>query len=187
MRLTRWMQWVGVAATLGACGILPAPGVAVAVGGAPDQMPSPPPWRAPSDPLPGINNAGIRAYLQDVYDVHIHAHLDVYYNGQPVTVPGGLGIGPGNLYIAPLHTHTPTGLLHLEGPRGKTYTLSQVFTLWGVPLHGAAAWDNGARVADAEGLVLQDHHEVAVVFGTPPATVPVGFNNWLCLDLSLCE
>jgi hypothetical protein len=173
---------------LASCTFLPAPTLAVplmTLGSNP--LPPPPPWNAPLNPLPGLDAIGIRHYLQETYDVHIHAHLDVFYQGQPVTVPAKLGFAPDGVYIAPLHTHTPTGVLHLEGPTGSSYTLGQLFTVWGVALQGATALDNGVPVTDPATMVLKDHHEVVVMFGTPPARVPAEYNGWLCIDLKLCE
>jgi len=84
----------------------------------------------------------------------VHAHLDVFVNGQPVTVPGGIGInikdravkkGPGPSYggisppcaavcISPLHTHGPDGILHTESKDPKPHRLGQFFTEWNVTL-----------------------------------------------------
>jgi hypothetical protein len=102
-------------------------------------------------------------------------------------VPGGLGIDPQGAYIAPLHTHTTSGVFHVQAPAGRTYTLGQVFTLWGVPLGGAAVYDQGRPVADPAGLVLQSNHEIVVAYGTPPSAIPVDYDRWHCVAIGLCE
>ena len=88
---------------------------------------------------------------------HVHAHLDVFVNGQRVTVPAGLGINihdPGvhvfktlgapsygginppcdQPCISPLHTHDVSGVIHTESATVKDNTLGQFFIEWGVRL-----------------------------------------------------
>jgi hypothetical protein len=88
---------------------------------------------------------------------HVHAHLDVFLNGQAVTVPAGIGInisdpgvhqfpGPGGTReyggisqcakpcISPLHTHDSSGILHTESATVTPNRLGQFFTEWGVRL-----------------------------------------------------
>jgi hypothetical protein len=172
---------------LAACSFGPVPTVAVAPQAVTGPLPSPPPWPAPADPLPGLAAIGIKGYLQEKYDTHIHIHLSVYYEGKPVAVPGGLGIDPKGTFIAPMHTHIESGVVHLQGPTGTSYTLGQLFTLWGIPLQGATAYDRGVPAPDAAALVLQADHEIAVVFGAPPARIPVDYDKWVCVNAGLCE
>jgi hypothetical protein len=80
---------------------------------------------------------------------HIHAHLQVYVNGLPYALPGAIGmIDPvaeqtayGPFYGAEgcyywLHTHASDGVIHIESPTQKIYTLGQFFDEWGQPLTG---------------------------------------------------
>src|SRR4029450_4272907 len=62
--------------------------------------------------------------------VHIHQHLDLYVDGRKVLVPAGIGIDPAVGY-APLHTHDPSGVIHVESPTVRTYTLGEFFAVWG--------------------------------------------------------
>lgn len=75
---------------------------------------------------------------------HIHVHLEIYVDGLPRPVPAGVGlVGPtvrhtttGPLYNAhtcyyQLHTHAQDGVIHVEAPAPRTYTLGQFFVLWG--------------------------------------------------------
>jgi hypothetical protein len=112
-----------------------------------------PPWPAPPDPLLRARAAGLVPEPREQLRYHVHSHLDVFVNGQRVTVPGGIGIQisdpgvkrfPGPSYggirlcakpcISPLHTHDPTGLLHTESPTKTPNRLGQFFTEWGVRL-----------------------------------------------------
>jgi hypothetical protein len=110
------------------------------------------PWRAPRHTLERALSAGLELRARE--RPHVHAHLDVFVNGRPVTVPAGIGIdidnpavkrGAGPSYgdiegcaqpcISELHTHDPTGVLHSEsGPPGPNL-LGQFFEEWGVRLN----------------------------------------------------
>lgn len=116
-----------------------------------------PPWHAPSDPLARTRAAGLRPERREQLAYHVHAHLDVFVNGRPVTVPAGIGINirdpgvhsatdatHGRSYggirlcarpcISPLHTHDNTGVLHTESPTPTPNRLGQFFVEWGVRL-----------------------------------------------------
>ena len=91
---------------------------------------------------------------------HIHSHLQVYVNGQSRTLPGAIGIvGPAPAQQTPegpfyaggeciywLHTHTSDGIIHVESPTVRVYTLGNFFDEWGQPL-------SRTRVASAKGKV----------------------------------
>jgi hypothetical protein len=65
--------------------------------------------------------------------LHIHQHLDLYVDGGKVPVPAGIGIDPA-VGFAPLHTHDASGVIHVESPTVRSYTLGQFFAVWGVRL-----------------------------------------------------
>ena len=115
------------------------------------------PWPAPGDPLGLTRKAGLEPETHEFLDYHVHAHLDVFVNGEPVVVPAGLGIaiddpavqhdvvdGTDNYggidppcaepCISPLHTHDVTGVVHTETRDRIPNTLGQFFTEWGVAL-----------------------------------------------------
>jgi hypothetical protein len=82
----------------------------------------------------------------------VHAHLDVFVDGQHITIPAGIGIditNPGvkqfddggqiayggiegcdQPCISPLHTHDVTGILHTESATDIENTLGQFFIEW---------------------------------------------------------
>lgn len=115
------------------------------------------PWPAPSDPLDRAIEAGLEPETHEFLDFHVHAHLDVFVNGEAVEVPGGIGINiddpavktlegeTGVAYggidppceepcISPLHTHEADGVLHTESAVDEPNTLGQFFIEWGVEL-----------------------------------------------------
>ena len=108
---------------------------------------------------------------------HIHAHLDIFIYGQPVTVPANIGIYNG---ITPVHTHDTSGIIHIESPDAKaTYTLGQFFDIWGVKLTSTSiggyannttnklnVYDNGKVVNNPVSLVIAKHHEIVITYGT---------------------
>src|SRR5205085_2307606 len=61
---------------------------------------------------------------------HIHAHLTIYVNGQPVPVAQGVGIPTDNSCLYWLHTHDTTGVVHIEAPANHSFTLGQFFDIW---------------------------------------------------------
>jgi hypothetical protein len=78
---------------------------------------------------------------------HIHAHLTVFVDGTARRVPYGIGIPgaqasstPLGPYVAAgscfywLHTHAADGIIHIESPVQRTYTLGNFFDVWGQKL-----------------------------------------------------
>ncbi len=105
--------------------------------------------------------------------VHIHVHLDVFANASTVTVPDTLGHIGANLCT--LHTHDNTGVIHVESPDTRTYTLQEVLDVWGYHASSnALVYVNGAQSDFSH--VLVSHDEIAVVIGTPPTSIPSFYN-----------
>jgi hypothetical protein len=90
---------------------------------------------------------GIQCQSSEQTIFHIHAHLTIFVNGSPRQVPAAIGI-PGaraqntaqGTFIASgtcfywLHTHAADGIIHIESPVQRTYTLGDFFDEWGQPL-----------------------------------------------------
>jgi hypothetical protein len=112
--------------------------------------------------------------------VHIHQHLDVYVAGRHVVVPAGIGIDPAGRFISPLHTHDTSGVIHVESPTVRHFTLGEFFGVWGVRLgagelggyeagggRALRAYVDGRQVTGDPGkIVLAPHQEIVLAFGT---------------------
>ena len=137
-----------------------------------------------------IKAAGLDVLKAEGAAEHYHAHLDVFVNGKPVAVPGGIGFSFGSdgqpNGISALHTDDASGVVHIEAPvTGRRYTLGQVLKEWGVldgtdatgaPHGGTGGWTayvNGAKQGGpVTGVVLKAHDEVVLSYGTAPSTIP---------------
>lgn len=106
------------------------------------------PSLAPTDPsIAGQEIDGIQCQASEQPLFHIHAHLAVFVDGKPRRIPYGIGIpsaqtqstasgafvDAGSCYYW-LHTHAADGIIHVESPVQRTYTLGDFFDIWGEPL-----------------------------------------------------
>ena len=154
-------------------------------------------WPLPDDPMARAREAGLKPETSEKLEYHVHAHLDVFKDGKPVLVPGGIGIditdpevkefpGPGyggiqspcaKACISPLHTHDPDGVLHTESPTPTPNTFGQFLIEWDVKLpKGTKVYVDGKEyTSDVAKIELSDGREIAVVMGTPPDEIPSTF------------
>jgi|SRR6185295_18475492 len=127
---------------------------------------------------------------------HVHVHLSIFLNGDQLIIPQHLGIpkdASGNdkcFYL--IHTHDQTGELHVESATPATFTLGQIFDIWGQPLDATNVnvggivglpiaifvVEDGATVAtlytdDPKKLELKAHRQITIQIGTSITTLPV--------------
>ena len=145
----------------------------------------PAPWNPGLDTLPDrLDSVGVHALNAEGEVLHIHQHLDIYVNGKHEAVPANIGIYDGQ-FLTELHTHDATGLMHVESPVAKNFTLGEFFGVWGVRLNAdcvggycqeVTPWrvyvDGQEYAGNPAELVLKSHQEIAFVIGTPPKTIP---------------
>lgn len=121
---------------------------------------------------------------------HIHAHLTIFVNGTARQVPAAIGIPgavaqntPSGPFIAQgtcfywLHTHAADGIVHIESPVQRTYTLGEFFDEWGQPLGPGQAGpakghvtviDNGkVFLGNPRNVPLTAHAQIQLEVGTP--------------------
>jgi hypothetical protein len=174
----------GPLSSLGTLTAAPAPGSA-----GPENVPIPP---APA--LAGTSAAtagqaidGISCNSSEQTVFHIHTHLTIFVNGQQRQVPAGIGIpdavaqqtqgGPfvtsGSCFYW-LHTHAADGIIHIESPVQRTYTLGEFFDEWGQPL-------GPGQVGPAQGKVTVIVN--GQVFKGNPRDVPLGSHENLQVEV----
>ena len=143
---------------------------------------------------------GISCQTAEQTVFHIHAHLTVFVNGSARQIPAAIGIpgaqatqtaqGPfiesGNCFYW-LHTHAPDGIIHIESPVQRTYTLGNFFDEWGQslgpdqvgPARGhVVAIDNGqVYTGNPRDIPLTAHAQIQLQIGTP-LVAPEQVTNW---------
>jgi hypothetical protein len=148
----------------------------------------PAPWNPGLDTLPDrLDAAGVHALSSEGEVLHIHQHLDIFVNGKPEPVPTNIGIYDGQ-FLTELHTHDPSGIIHVESPTARHFDLGQFFGVWGVRLTAdciggycrqVTPWsvyvDGQSYSGDPAALVLKSHQEIAIVIGTPPKKIPTSY------------
>lgn len=144
------------------------------------------PWPANAGELASrLRTLGLPALTQEGTALHIHQHLDLYVNGKKQPVPMGIGIDPAQQFIATIHTHDPSGTIHVESPTGGNFTLGQLFGTWGVRFtptsvggyHDYTLYVDGKRyTGDPTRLTLREHQELALAIGKPPAQIPSSYS-----------
>ncbi|NUQ99668.1 MAG: hypothetical protein HOY79_24985 [Streptomyces sp.] len=150
-------------------------------------------WPAPADATAQAKAAGLPMLGQEGQVLHIHSHLDVYVDGKQVTVPAEIGIDLVKQQISPLHTHDTSGVVHIESPVKRDFTLGEFMTEWNVPISMNAlgplktgggkelhVFVNGKQLnGDPASLKLVAHDEIAIVYGTAGEKVQVPTSyNW---------
>jgi hypothetical protein len=154
-----------------------------------------PPWPANTEALRArLQAIGLPALSSEGTALHIHQHLDLYVAGKKVTIPTGIGIGQtasGVLY-SPIHTHDTSGIIHVESPTVRPFTLGEVFDVWGVRFTPACLggdcnngdaqlriYVNGhLATGDPAAIRLTSHEEIVVTYGTHaqlPSPIPSGY------------
>ncbi len=173
--------------TLGTLAPAPAPGSAGAEG---VPVPSAPALAGTAAAATGQAVDGISCQASEQAVFHIHAHLTIVVNGSARQVPAAIGIpgaqaqstanGP---FIATgtcfywLHTHAPDGIIHIESPVHRTYTLGNFFDEWGQPLgtgrvgpatgHVVAIYNGQVFQGDPRDIPLTAHAQIQLEVGTP--------------------
>ncbi|HEV2378071.1 MAG TPA: hypothetical protein VGS19_38645 [Streptosporangiaceae bacterium] len=133
---------------------------------------------------------GIHCQTMEQTLFHIHAHLTLFVDGSPRQVPAGIGIPGAQFQSTPqgsfvtsgncfywLHTHAAAGIIHIESPVQRTYTLGDFFDLWGQPLgpgqvgpakgHVTATYNDHVYLGNPRGIPLTRHAQIQLQVGTP--------------------
>jgi hypothetical protein len=193
----------GALAPLGSVGKLTPPGPVGPPG--PEDVPIPggsqlaAGARAPAgSPVDGIQCQGAEQVV-----FHIHAHVTMFVGGVARRIPYGIGIPgahvsatPAGPYVAAgdcfywLHTHAADGIIHIESPVARSYTLGNLFDVWGQklsrtqvgPAKGpvSAFYDGRLFRANPREVPLTSHAQIQLDVGRPlVAPVLISFPSGL--------
>jgi hypothetical protein len=186
-------------AALSTLGNLRTPPAAGPLG--PEKVPVPgaPALAGPSAATAGQAIDGISCDTSEQTLFHIHAHLTIFTDGQQRQVPAAIGIpnpvaaqasagtfvDSGTCFYW-LHTHAADGIIHIESPVKRTFTLGDFFAEWGQPLGPGQAGPARGKVTvivngqvftgNPRDVALGSHENLQVEVGAPlvaPETV-----NW---------
>ena len=134
---------------------------------------------------------GIKCQRTETVVYHVHAHLTIFAGSVAYRVPYGIGIGAPlsgvNTTAGPfvengscfmwLHTHASDGVIHIESPSPRIYTLGQFFAVWGQKLAATqvgpftgkvtAFYDGKVWTADPAKIPLTGETQVQLDIGAP--------------------
>ncbi len=187
-------------APLSSLGAVREPGPAGTFGPEGVPIPKVPPL-APAGLPPAGGVDGIECQAQEQVLFHIHAHLTIFVDGVQRQVPLGIGIRPPRqLFPTPqgpfvtsgtcfmwLHTHANDGIVHIESPVQRTYTLGEFFDVWQQPLSRTrvgpargivhALYNGSAYQGNPRTIPLTAHAQIQLEVGTP-LVGPQTINSW---------
>ena len=138
-------------------------------------------------PSPGHSVDGIQCGSSEQLAFHVHTRLTIFVNGHSEKVPYGVGIanpqlqpGLGVPFVGRgacfswLHTHAADGVIHIESPVHRTFTLGNFFDIWGQPL-------TSTQVGPAKGTVTAFYN--GGVWTGNPRDIPLGSHTQIQLDV----
>jgi hypothetical protein len=81
----------------------------------------------PAVVVPAAN--GIPCDAGEHTQIHYHAALQILYQGNPMSIPTDVGRLSTCFYWLHVHAESP-GVIHIEAPKGRTFTLGDFFKVW---------------------------------------------------------
>ena len=144
--------------------------------------------RLPAFAAPTID--GIRCDRMEGRAFHIHQHLAIFDHGKPVAIPNDIGRPIVDACLYWIHTHTDDGVVHVESPVSRTFTLGDLFDIWGEPLSAKHVGrvkgrpgerrvflDGSLATGDPRAIELTQHADIVIEIG-PPYHRPIPFTDW---------
>jgi len=114
---------------------------------------------------------------------HIHPLLEVIVDGTQIEMPANIGVRP--TCMTALHTHTADGVLHVEAPEVRDFTLGDFFAVWNQPLnktqlseyvteksHSLEVKVNDEYVTTGENTILADGDRIQAVYTQKAGITP---------------
>jgi hypothetical protein len=153
-------------------------------------MPNAPALAGTASAAKGQTVDGIQCNTMEQAVLHIHAHVTIFVNGAPRAVPLGIGIPEAQIQNTPqgafvvsgkcfywLHTHSADGIIHIESPTDRTFTLGNLFDLWGQPLSRTqlgpesgtvvALYNGSVFTGNPRDIPLTRHAQIQLMIGKP--------------------
>jgi hypothetical protein len=95
-------------------------------------------WAEPGDTASGGQGQTVDGIACGAAGItyHVHAHLTIIKDGVQLAMPNAIGRPSAGCNYA-LHTHDNSGVIHVESPGVQTFTLGQLFDIWGRDLSNA--------------------------------------------------
>jgi hypothetical protein len=154
-----------------------------------DLLATPAPW---PPQYAGLLNRIVGAHFPPYgTNYHVHSVLQIYIEGKQVPLASQIGIDQQESYLAPLHTHDSSGIIHMEATEPYPFKLSQFFTVWGVKFTpsqiGAykagngnvlALYANGTQVANPTEYTMKPHDRLVLNYGKPKTFVKEFSFTW---------
>ena len=176
--------------SLASLGPLEAPGSPGPAGPEGVPIPAAPALAGTTSEASGQSVDGISCDTSEQTLFHIHAHLTIFVDGAARQLPAGIGIPGAQAQSTPegpfvssgtcfywLHTHAADGIIHIESPVQRTYTLGDFFDEWGEPLGPSqvgpdtgkvtAFYDGKPYEASPRDIPLHAHAQIQLDIGTP--------------------
>jgi hypothetical protein len=140
-----------------------------------------------------VDGISCRKQADEKVKYHVHVYVAVYVKGKMERLPAGIGVTQprllekypnGHFYdvglyncLYWLHTHVADGIVHVESPGPRNFTLGQFFDIWDQPLGPRQAgpakgnvlvFENGKRVHGNIRLTpLLAHADIQIDVGSP--------------------
>lgn len=126
---------------------------------------------------------------------HIHSHLTIMADKKTIVIPKNVGIDLQKNCMSSVHTHDANGIIHIEAPVQKDFTLGDFFYKWNMPLsrtqvltlktddtHGLKIYADGKEITDPENLVMTDHQDIFISYyalkdGPDPLPAPFDWSE----------
>ena len=106
---------------------------------------------------------------------HVHPELTIFVNGTEVSIPEDLGVTATGMTA--IHTHDEKGVIHVEAPVKKDFTLGDFFAVWGKDFSRTKLLDtvaddksevvvtvNGQVVDTYENTILHDKDKIVISY-----------------------
>ncbi len=106
---------------------------------------------------------------------HIHPELAIFINGEEFPIPHDMGVTASGMTA--IHTHDEDGVIHVESPIEKDFTLGDFFAVWNKDFSATKLLDkttengemitvtvNGTSVDTYENTILRDKDKIVISY-----------------------